>query len=44
LDPDLDLVGSCGVVQPVPLSGTDANSFLHRVEWLAASHPTTSWP
>lgn len=34
---DLDLVGSCGVVQPEPLDGMDASAFLHRVAWLAAS-------
>lgn len=36
MEPDLDLVGSCGVVQPVPLGGSDASSFLLRVAWLAS--------
>jgi GAF domain-containing protein len=37
LEPDLDVAGSLGVVQPVPLGGVDARSFLHRVAWLASA-------
>lgn len=37
MEPDLDVAGSLGVVQPVPLGGVDARSFLHRVAWLASA-------
>jgi GAF domain-containing protein len=37
VEPDLDVAGSLGVAQPVPLGGVDARSFLHRVAWLASA-------
>lgn len=37
MEPDLDVAGSFGVVQSVPLGGVDARSFLRRVAWLASA-------
>lgn len=37
MEPDLDVAGSFGVVQSVPLGGVDARSFLQRVAWLASA-------
>ena len=37
MEPDLDVAGSLGDVQSVPLGGVDARSFLQRVAWLASA-------
>jgi GAF domain-containing protein len=37
VEPDLDVAGSLGVVQSVPLGGVDVRSFLQRVAWLASA-------